>query len=107
MRTILLLLVIIALLVVGITFGVQNSQTIEIRFFTLVSKPIPLWVVSYLAALFGALLALCGAMVAILKEKGEARRLRRQVKELEEERDVTRNLGVTHDIPETVPSEES
>lgn len=103
MRTILLLLIMIVLILVGITFGVQNSQLVEIKFVKWPSGPIPLWVVSYASALVGALLVLCGCLVTLIKAKAESRHLKKQIKELEAERDATRNIGVTHSIPPAPP----
>jgi len=104
MRVILLLFIVLAILVVGITFGIQNSQMVEIRFFQFPSGPIPLWVISYVSALVGALLALCGCMISIIKEKAIARGFRREIAQLKVEIDSQRNVGITHDVPPETPS---
>lgn len=107
MRSIILIFVCILIIVFGITVGIQNSQEVQVRFLHWRIFPLPLWVVSYASAALGALLALSASLIAIIKANTKSRHLRKQVKELEGERDYSRNIGVTHDIPPAAPKNEA
>lgn len=99
MRSIILIFICILIIVFGITVGIQNAQEIQVRFLNWKTPTIPIWVLSYASAALGALFALSASLVPLIRAKSQARQLRKEVKRLEEERNQTRNIGVTHDIP--------
>lgn len=107
MRSIILIFICILIIIFGITVGIQNSQEVQVRFLHLKISLLPLWVVAYASAALGALLALCASLIAIVKANSKARHLRGKIKELEKERDYSRNVGVTHDIPPAPPKNEA
>jgi len=107
MRSIVLIFLCIIIIIFGITVGIQNSQLVQLQFLHWRINQLPLWVVSYASAALGALLALCFSLIAVIKANSDARHAKKKIRELENERDHTRNLGVTHDLPPSEPKNEA
>lgn len=79
-------LLLIALLFLAITFGIQNSQSVTLRYyFGLASIPLPLYLVIYVAIILGILAGLAIDVYSRITLKGRLRKLEKTNASLRED----------------------
>ena len=81
-------LLLIALLFLAITFGIQNSESVVLRYyFDLASVPVPLYLVIYLAIILGVLSGLAIDVYSRVNLKGKLKKLEKTNASLQEDLD--------------------
>ncbi len=79
-------LLLIALLFLAITFGIQNSESVVLRYyFNLASIPVPLYLVLYLAIILGVVAGLAIDVYSRVTVKGKLKKLEKTNASLRED----------------------
>ncbi len=94
---ILKLLIWIVILVVGILFALFNTQTIQLRFFILYSKLLPVWLFLIIAFVIGLVVSFAYSLIDILGLKKQIKEEKTEIAELKKEIGYLRNLTITRD----------
>lgn len=101
MRRVIGLVLILAVLVAGLFFGLLNADPVTLDYY-ISTRSLPLSVLLVLAVVVGAILGIVAALAHILRLRREVRRLRRDMRRREAELERTRALR-SHPSPSTTP----
>ncbi len=84
MSRVITLVLIAVLVLLGLAFAVVNAKPVELNYF-LDSREVPLAMVLVLTLIAGSLLGMLFSLGLVIRLKREALRLRRQIKQAEQE----------------------
>jgi len=84
MKRIVLILILAAIVVLGIAFGVLNAEPVTLKYF-FGSRQAPLSLIVVLSIVFGALLGMAAGMSLWLRSKREVARVRKAARLAEKE----------------------
>ena len=106
-RNVLYLLIIVVALGILATFFAQNATPLRITFAVWKSAELPFFIIVFLAALFGFVVALIGSMIENVSLKRLIRKQRKKIELLEREVDTLRNQPLYEEAAaeEGVPSD--
>lgn len=91
------LLIWILVLVAGILFALFNTQTMQLRFFMLYSKLLPVWLFLIIAFVIGLMISFTYGLIDILGLKKQIKEGKTKIDELKKEIGYLRNLTITRD----------
>ncbi len=91
------LLIWILVLVAGILFALFNTQTMQLRFFMLYSKLLPVWLFLIIAFVIGLMISFIYGLIDILGLKKQIKGGKTEIDELKKEIGYLRNLTITRD----------